>query len=35
MSASTLKKSIGVLEPAMRYVDEFLEKSGYKKTRNK
>jgi malate dehydrogenase len=25
-----LKKSVGVLEPAMRYVDDFIRKSGYK-----
>jgi malate dehydrogenase len=25
-----LKKSVGVLEPAMRYVENFIEKSGYK-----
>jgi len=30
-----LKKSIGVLEPAMRYVEEFIEKSGYKTGKKK
>lgn len=30
-----LKKSVGILEPAMRYVEEFLEKSGYKTTKKK
>jgi len=30
-----LKKSVGVLEPAMRYVEEFIEKSGYKTTKKK
>lgn len=30
-----LKKSVGILEPAMRYVEEFLEKSGSKTTKKK
>jgi hypothetical protein len=30
-----LKKSIGILEPAMRYVEEFLGKSGSKKNKKK
>lgn len=30
-----LKKSVGVLEPAMRYVEEFIKKSGYKTAKKK
>jgi malate dehydrogenase len=30
-----LKKSVGILEPAVRYVEEFLEKAGYTKAKKK